>query len=68
MCCGSVYARDDFPYHLLYTRNAEVGRVVTMVAASVARDCLFDSTGPDTREQEGKRKLKVISQTCVARV
>ena len=56
-CCA--HGRDAFPADLLYSRNAEVGRIITMVAATVKRDCLYDPADPDERAQEGKRKLKV---------
>ena len=58
--CFLPWGRDDFPAHLLYTRNADVGRVVSMVCEGIDRDCLYDSTVADAREQEGKRKLKVL--------
>ena len=50
---------DGFPSALLYSRNADVGRVMTMVAPTIKEECLYDPACGDERSQEGKRKLKV---------
>ena len=55
---------DGFPSALLYSRNADVGRVMTMVAPTIKEECLYDPACGDERSQEGKRKLKARARTA----
>jgi hypothetical protein len=50
---------DSFPAHLLYSRSVDVGRIITLVSDSIDKLVMYDEADPDTRSQEGKRKLKV---------